>query len=58
MSASFAAAQDKLGPELDRLRMVSISIDPEHDTPARLQEYAQKFKARRQWLFLRAATRN
>jgi protein SCO1/2 len=52
MSAALAAAQDKLGPELDRIRMVSITIDPENDTPARLAEYAKRWKARGQWLFL------
>jgi protein SCO1/2 len=52
MSATFSAAQEKFGPDLDRVRMISITIDPEQDTPARLGEYARKFKARRQWLFL------
>lgn len=52
MSATFSTAQDKFGADLDRLRMISISIDPEHDTPARLREYAQKFKAKPQWQFL------
>jgi protein SCO1 len=31
--------------------MISISIDPEHDTPARLAEYAGSFKAGPQWRF-------
>jgi protein SCO1/2 len=52
LSGTFASAQDKLGAELDGLRMVSISIDPEHDTPARLRDYARKSKAKAQWLFL------
>src|SRR5215831_2126816 len=52
LSEVFAAAQDTLGPEANNVRMVSISIDPEHDTPARLQEYAQKFRAKQQWRFL------
>ena len=52
LSEVFAAAQNTLGPELDSVRMVSISIDPEHDTPARLREYAQKFRAKPQWRFL------
>jgi len=52
LSEVFAAAQDTLGPELHNVRMVSISIDPEHDTPARLQEYAQRFRAKQQWRFL------
>jgi protein SCO1/2 len=56
MSATFAAAQEKFGPDLDRVRMISITIDPEQDTPARLGEYARKFKARRQWLFLTGDT--
>jgi hypothetical protein len=32
--------------------MVSISIDPEQDTPARLREYSQQFRAPPQWRFL------
>ncbi len=52
LSGIFSAAQGKLKDDLDKLRMVSISIDPEYDTPARLKEYAQKFKAGAQWHFL------
>ncbi|MCA1632281.1 MAG: SCO family protein [Acidobacteria bacterium] len=52
MSGTFAAAQGKLGVELKKVRMISISIDPEHDTPERLRDYARKFKAGAQWLFL------
>ena len=32
-------------------RMVSLSIDPEHDTPARLSAYAQQYGAGPQWSF-------
>ena len=32
--------------------MVSVSIDPEHDTPAALSEYAAGFGAGPQWVFL------
>lgn len=52
MSGAFSAAQGKLGEDARRVRMVSISIDPEQDTPERLREYARKFKAGPQWLFL------
>ncbi|MGH8476464.1 MAG: SCO family protein [Methylococcales bacterium] len=52
MSQVFSSAQEKFGPDLDRIRMVSISIDPEQDTPARLRDYARRFKARPQWVFL------
>jgi protein SCO1/2 len=55
MSGTLAAVQKKLGSDLNRVRMISISIDPEHDSPARLDEYARKMKAREQWLFLTGA---
>jgi protein SCO1/2 len=31
--------------------MVSVSIDPEQDTPASLKKYAKKYKAKSQWNF-------
>ena len=49
MSRVFAQLQDKLGQERDRVHMVSISIDPEHDTPSRLRDYAAKFHAGPEW---------
>lgn len=52
MSGTLSAAQAKLGNEAARVRMISISIDPEQDTPERLREYARKFKAGPQWVFL------
>jgi protein SCO1/2 len=50
MSATFAQVQERLGA--DPLRLYSISIDPEHDTPARLREYANRFAAGPHWLFV------
>ena len=41
--------QHKLGAEAAHVHLVSISIDPEQDTPARLSEYARKFHARPGW---------
>lgn len=52
MSATFAQVQESLGSEADKVRMVSVSIDPEHDTPERLREYAKRFDAGPQWHFL------
>jgi protein SCO1/2 len=52
MSATFTQVQEELGPEREKVRMVSISIDPEHDTPERLREYAQRYKAGAGWVFL------
>ena len=49
MSAVFADFQNRLGSERSRVHMVSISIDPEQDSPARLRAYAQKFAAGSQW---------
>ena len=47
-SASFAALQEQ--PELPAgARLVSISIDPEHDTPARLRSYAETHGVGAQW---------
>jgi protein SCO1/2 len=51
LSHSFAEFQRRLGPERDRVHMVSISIDPEEDTPRRLAEYAARFEAGPQWEF-------
>jgi protein SCO1/2 len=41
--------QRKLGAEAAKVHMISISIDPEQDTPARLREYARKFHAGPAW---------
>lgn len=48
-SQTLAQLQDKLGPARDLVHMVSISIDPEHDTPARLRAYADGLRAGPQW---------
>ena len=48
-SQTFSAFQSKLGAERRQVHMVSISIDPEQDTPARLRAYAKKFHAGPQW---------
>ncbi|HYX24002.1 MAG TPA: SCO family protein, partial [Thermoanaerobaculia bacterium] len=52
LSAALAAAGEELGPGGDSVRMVSISIDPEFDTPARLRDYARQLKASPRWRFL------
>jgi len=52
MSATFAQLRQELGPEADRIRLVSITIDPEHDTPAVLARYAEHFGAPPGWSFL------
>ncbi len=48
-SQVFAQFQSKLGAAKAKVHLVSFSIDPEQDTPARLVEYAQKFHAGPNW---------
>ena len=43
--------QHQLGREAAKVHMVSISIDPEQDAPARLSEYARKFHAGPEWQY-------
>ena len=52
LSASFTQVQQQLGAERDQVRMISITIDPEHDTPERLRAYAARYHAGQQWQFL------
>ena len=52
MTATFAHMLSELGPQADGLRMVSISIDPEYDSPGVLKQYAERYKARPDWRFL------
>jgi protein SCO1 len=58
MSATFSQVQKQLGADSDKLQMVSISIDPEHDTPAVLTDYAKKFSAGPQWQFMTGSAEN
>jgi protein SCO1/2 len=48
-SQTLSELQRKLGAARDTVHLVSISIDPEQDTPARLRDYAQKFGAGSAW---------
>ena len=41
--------QGKLGADIDKVHLVSISIDPEQDTPAILTQYAEKYHASKYW---------
>jgi protein SCO1/2 len=58
MSATFSGVQDQLGAESKKVRMVSISIDPENDTPAKLRAYANKYHAEPQWKMLTGSAEN
>jgi protein SCO1/2 len=45
----FSQLQHKLGADRDGVHLVSISIDPEEDTPARLRDYASRYLAGPSW---------
>jgi protein SCO1 len=51
-SATMAKLQEQLENN-DQLRLVSFSVDPEHDTPQILTRYAERYNAdAARWLFL------
>jgi protein SCO1/2 len=59
MSDNVAKIQDWLGDRLGKdIILVSISVDPTNDTPAKLKEYAARFKARPGWYFLTGSKEN
>lgn len=51
LSQTFSQFQRRLGPKAKQVNMVSISIDPEPDTPQHLSAYAQRYHAGPQWSF-------
>ncbi|MDH4289490.1 MAG: SCO family protein [Aquincola sp.] len=48
-SQVFVEVRERLGAQRDAVNMVSISIDPEQDTPRRLTEYAKRFGGAGTW---------
>ncbi len=53
LTKTMARIQERLGDRLGReVRLLSLSVDPETDTPARLKAYAESFGARPGWHFL------
>jgi protein SCO1/2 len=52
-STLFAQTQEQLGELLDsRVRLISLSVDPARDTPARLKTYAETHGAKPGWIWL------
>jgi protein SCO1/2 len=49
MSSVFAQFERRLGVDAGKVHLMSISLDPEQDTPARLVEYARRFHAGPEW---------
>lgn len=52
LSIGLTNLQKQLGDEMGGAQLVSISIDPEHDTPRVLKEYLKRYNAGPGWDFL------
>jgi protein SCO1/2 len=53
MARTFLHLQNKLGDRVGTdVILVSITVDPENDTPEKLKAYAEKIGAKRGWYFL------
>ena len=52
LSAGYVNLQRKLGKNSANVRLVSISIDPENDTPKVMKEYLKRYRAMPGWDFL------
>lgn len=52
LSANFTNFQRRLGEDAGKIQLVSISIDPENDTPAVMKTYLKNYRARPGWDFL------
>jgi len=52
LTATFSQIQEALGDRSRQVRMISVTIDPEQDTPEVLRRYAGQFGAGPQWHFL------
>lgn len=51
MNAHFATAQRALSAESGKWRLLSVTMDPAYDTPARLAEYAARYQPESRWSF-------
>lgn len=54
-SQVFSETRERLGANRDAIHVVSVSIDPDFDTQARMAEYAQRFSAGGAWSFFGAS---
>lgn len=59
ISRNLERIQEALGERVGKdVSLVSISVDPVNDTPAKLKEYAEKFRAGPGWSFLTGKKEN
>lgn len=57
-SQVFTEVREGLGAQRDAVHVVSLSIDPEFDTPARMGDYAKRFSAGGAWSFYTATVKD
>ncbi len=59
LSSTIEKIQAHVGDRVgDDVHLISISVDPENDTPEKLAELAERFHAERGWYFLTGEPRN
>jgi protein SCO1 len=58
LSAGFVNLQNKIGPDSQKVHLISISIDPENDTPKVLKEYLKRYQAKPGWDFFTGSRRD
>jgi len=52
LSATFTNLRKELGADADKIQLISISIDPEHDRPEQMKKYLSRYRAGKGWDFL------
>lgn len=52
LSAGYVGLQQKLGEGSSKVQLISISIDPENDSPKVMKEYLKRYRAKAGWDFL------
>jgi len=52
LSAGYSNLQQKLGQGSSKVHLISISIDPENDTPKVMKDYLKRYRAKPGWDFL------
>lgn len=52
LSAGYSSLQRKLDKNSTNVQLISISIDPENDTPKVMKEYLKRYQAKPGWDFL------
>jgi len=52
LSAGFVNLQNKLAPSGQKPRLISVTIDPENDSPRIMKDYLKRYRAKPGWEFL------